>query len=192
MALRRDIYLSPDRVRARAVDYPLVAALLGDRLEGVLRDDRKRVDAAPLLLRLLEQEGEGSAAMLERLEGGLSRFDDLEPEGWASWKGALPGADRTTCLSRYSELLVALTFADWGYEIQAFEPAGAAGKLADLSIGIAGETVLVETTSPGPHEHDWIDSRAPDAGAVAGRVRSDSRGQRLRGPAFRGSQRMGC
>lgn len=161
VALKRDIYLSAEQVGARVEQFPLVAALLGNRSAEVLRGDRKRYDAAPLLLRLLEQDGARSAAMLTRLEAGLQRFDEVEPAGWAVWKAGLPGADRQTGLSKYSELLLALTFDAWGQPVLAFDPAGATGKLADLAVEIVGEKILVETSSPGPHEEDWID-RAMD------------------------------
>jgi hypothetical protein len=171
-ALRRDIYVSAERVGARAARFPRIASLLGDRLADVLGGDRKRADAAPLLLRLLDQEGIGSAEMLAHLEAGLRHFDELEPGGWTSWKATLAGADRPTCLSRYSELLLALAFESWGHRVCAFEPSGAVGNLADLSVELAGETVLVETSSPGPHENDWIDRAMERLSLALSRVQS--------------------
>lgn len=157
VALPRDLYLSAERIRSRASRYPHVADLLGRRLTEVLDGGRKRADAAPLLLRLLEKEGPNSAAMLERFESGLERFDALAPAGWVGWKSSLPGADRVNGLSRYSELLLALAFEEWGHRVTGFEPEGAEGKRVDLSVEIEGDEVAVETTSPRPHEDDWID-----------------------------------
>ncbi len=158
MPLQRQIYLDRDLVKARAREYRRVADLLGARLTEVLEGKRKRADAVPLLLRLLEQTGEGSAGMLARFEQGLAWFDEVQPDGWTEWKSALPGADRPTCLSRYTELLVALAFSDWGYKIEAFEPPGATGKLADLLTDIGGERVFVEITNPGPRTADWVEA----------------------------------
>jgi hypothetical protein len=172
MALPRRICLEPAFVAARADEFPLIRGLLGDRVESVLSGTSKRADAAPLLLRLLEQTGENSQAMLERVEAGLRYFDALCPEGWDVWRGSLAGADRTTLLSRYSELLVAQEFDDTGYEIIAFEPTGAPGQRADLLVRIAGDELLVEVTMPGPHTHDWVDEAMDHLTLALSRVES--------------------
>lgn len=158
MALRRRIYLDRDLVRNRSRRFTLVASLLGERLTKVIGGANKRADAVPLLLRLLEQTGENSGLMLERVERGLERFDALSPPGWTSWRASLSGARRTSFLSRYSELVLAQTFAEWGYVILGFGPTGAAGRVADLAVGVDDVEVLVEVVTPGPHENDWVDA----------------------------------
>jgi hypothetical protein len=154
---RRKIYLDPQLVAARASEFPVIRAILASRVEDVIRGKKKRADSAPELLQLLERTGPGSHATLELFSEGIEYFDQMNPPGWAGWRGSLGGADRTTYLARRSELLIALWFADSGYEILAFEPSGAPGRLADLLVGLADDELLVETTAPGPAADDWVD-----------------------------------
>ena len=144
MALPRRIYLDPRHVAARAEEFPLICDLLPQRVEDVLSGAQTRVESAPLLLRLLDQTGINGHNMLRRIEVGLGYFDALAVEGWDAWRGSLAGADRSTLLSRYSELLVAQEFDDTGYELLAFEPTGAPGRRADLLVRVEGDELVVE------------------------------------------------
>jgi len=158
MALKRRIYLDPERIADRAEEFPVIRALLGERVQEVLDGKRRRADSAPLLLRLLEQTGNGSRAMLELFSEGVRHFDELDPLGWDQWRSSLAGLDRTGLLSRYFELLTAMWFEASAHEVREFEPAGAPGRRADLLVAYEGEEVLVEATSPGPHRSDWIEA----------------------------------
>ncbi len=157
MALKRRIYLDSERIADRAEEFPVIRALLGERVQEVLDGKRRRADSAPLLLRLLEQTGNGSRAMLELFSEGVAHFDELDPLGWGQWRASLAGLDRTGLLSRYFELLTAMWFEASAHEVREFEPAGAPGRRADLLVAYEGEEVLVEATSPGPHRSDWIE-----------------------------------
>jgi hypothetical protein len=172
MPLSRSLYLAPELVKVRAREYPLVTALVGDLVRQILDGKRKRADAAPLLVRLLEQTGGGSAAMLARLEEGIAQFDELAPGGWARWKLALSRSHRAEGLSRYTELLLALVFTRDGFRVEAFEPEGAIGKFGDLLVNIDGERVVVETSTPGPHSADWVEDAMDRLSSGLSRVES--------------------
>lgn len=172
MALNRRIYLNPDLVAHRAGEFPVVAELLGQRLADMLAGKKRRADGAPLLLRLLEQTGENSAAMLRLFDEAIPHFDGLDLPGWRLWRKSLGGLDRTALLSRYFELLTAAWFGVSGFDIREFEPAGAPGKKADLLVALEGEEILVEATSPGPHQSDWIDDAMDHLTLALSRVES--------------------
>jgi hypothetical protein len=128
MASRRRIYLDQELVRARAEEFPVIRAILGERVADVINGKNKRADSAPELLQLLERTGPGSRATLELLSEGIAYFDRIEPSGWAEWRGALSGVDRATFVARRSELLAAMWFAAGGYDVLGFEPPGRAGE----------------------------------------------------------------
>jgi hypothetical protein len=157
VALNRRIYLDPELVSTRAEEFPIIRDLLGKRVQEVLCGKSRRADAAPLLLRLLEQTGEGSQAMLQLFSEGIACFDERDLPGWREWRSSLPGLDRVGLLSRYFELLAAMWFEAAGHDVQELEPAGAPGRKADLLVSYGSERVLVEATSPGPHSTDWIE-----------------------------------
>ena len=175
MALTRRLHLDPSAVAARAADYPILRELLGDRLDAVLGGKRKRPESAPLLLRLLEQTGPNSKAMLELFSEGITHFDAIDPPGWREWRGTLAGAEHVSLLSRYFELLSALWFTASGYEFLAFEPHGAPGRRADLLVALDGEELLIEATSPGPHKNDWVEEAMDHLTLALSRVESGLR-----------------
>ena len=172
MAFDRRIYLDPNLVARRASKYPLIRDLLGSRVEEVISGKNRRADGATMLLRLLERTGENSAAMLQLFSDGITHFDVLDLPGWQQWRGSLAGLDRTALLSRYFELLTAAWFGAAGFEVREFEPAGAPGKRADLLVEVGGGELLVEATSPGPHQSDWIDDAMSHLVLALSRVES--------------------
>ncbi len=157
MALKRQLNLNSSLVASRALEFPVIQELLGERLETILGGKSRRAEASPLLLRLLEQTGENSRAMLELFSEGIVHFDSIDPPGWREWRGTLAGAERIGLLARYFELLTARWFTASGYKICAFEPVGAPGRRADLLVALDDEELLIETTSPGPHKNDWVE-----------------------------------
>lgn len=172
MALKRRINLDASLVASRAAVFPIIRELLGERLETILGGKLRRAEASPLLLRLLEQTGENSRAMLELFSEGIVHFDSVDPPGWREWRGTLAGAERIGLLARYFELLTALWFTASGYEVRAFEPAGAPGRRADLLVALGGEELLIEATTPGPHKNDWVDEAMGHLTLALSRVES--------------------
>lgn len=172
MALNRRIHLDAALVASRAEEFPIIRDLLGERVHSVIKGKRKRADTAPLLLRLLEQTGDNSHAMLELFSEGIAHFDSLDPPGWREWRGTLAGAERIGLLSRCFELLAALWFTASGYEVGEFEPAGAPGRRADLLVALDGDELLVEATSPGPHRNDWVEEAMDHLTHALSRVES--------------------
>ena len=172
VALGRRTYLDASLVASRAADFPLIREILGERVKEVINGKQKRADSAPLLLRLLERTGGYSRALLELFNEGIAHFDQLDLPGWREWRSTLGGADRISLLSRYSELLIALWFTASGFDIRAFEPAGAPGKRADLLLALGGEELLIEATLPGAHRNDWVEEAMEHLSLTLSRVES--------------------
>ena len=137
------------RIAARASCLPNISELLGCTLTDVIRGDRVvRPSRASFLLYLLECTGPGSAQTLQVVESWIERLGAVGVPGWARMRTRLVAADRHQFGAVFGELAVAVAFDDCGLRIEAFEPPGRGGRLADLEVALEAEHLIIEIFRP--------------------------------------------
>lgn len=143
-------------VALRAAEFPQLAELSGKRLRDVV--DGKRIAAvkAPGLLRLFDQTGANTWALMTRLDSAITRWDEANVPGWGEVRRSIGGADRRKFLSLCSELVVAGWAQDAGFTISEMEPRTGEHR-ADLRLTDGNDTLLVEVTTPWPAKADWTE-----------------------------------
>jgi len=141
-------------VTGRATIYPVVASLLSAPLNRMQQGSPVNADKAPTLLRFLESRSSWSAEVLGRVEQTLPRLRALGVADLSSVERRL-GGDRVAFNGAFSEMVIAETLLEWGFDVLEFEPRGAGSRRVDLLIGLGDERLYIEVTCLRHPQHDW-------------------------------------
>lgn len=164
-------HITADAVRTRAARFPLVAELLGERIDA-LAESPVHFEKAPHLLPMLEATGANTEALLRVIEDTVRHFDALCPRGWKGVRLQLARAkERGHFLSLCAELVVTRWMGLQGLSVVEFEPTTSDGHRSDLLIEYAAHRLPIEVVAPGLPD-DAIDH--PNSRLVDGLARVES------------------